>query len=174
MLTYIALIRGINVGGKNKLPMKSLVELLLKYDIKNVQTYLQTGNVIFQALHSAELVAASNFAKLINEHFGFEAEVIILTKAEFELAIQNNPYQDSIGKSCHFYFCKESAKLDVIRIEKLRIASENYQLHGKVFYLHAPDGIGKSKFANSTEACLAVKATARNLNTVNKIANMLN
>jgi uncharacterized protein (DUF1697 family) len=96
-----------------------------------------------------------------------------LNKAEVEQAILANPYQNERASTCHFYFCKQTPVMDTLRIEKLKLASESYHLHNNVFYLHAPDGVGKSKLAKNVEACLGVKATARNLNTVNKILTML-
>ena len=173
MNTYITLLRGINVGGHNKLPMKALVELLSTKDAKEVQTCLQTGNVIFKAESTATLINELNFALLIERNFGFKPEVVILKQVEFELAVAHNPYQNEIGKTCHFYFCKDMPALDLTKIEALKMPSESYQLSGKVFYLHAPDGIGRSKLAAKIENCLGVSTTARNLNTVNKIAQLL-
>lgn len=174
MQTYIALLRGINVGGHNKLPMKALVELLQGCDLalENIRTYLQTGNITFQATKNSKEAIAAKMMALTDEHFGFKPEIIILNKAEFEIAIRNNPYQDQQGNTCHFYFCQQTPQLDVVRLEKLLAITESYQLRERVFYLHAPEGIGKSKLAKSAETCLGVKVTARNLNTVNKIAIM--
>tara|TARA_B110000467_G_C18270431_1_gene451983 strand:+ start:395 stop:943 length:549 start_codon:yes stop_codon:yes gene_type:complete len=180
METYIALLRGINVGGKNMLPMKILLELLsdssthISHDssrLENIKTYLQTGNIIYQSLSSPELIKGT-LSVLIEDNFGFKPEIIILSVAEFDLAIKNNPYQNKVGNSCLFFFCKEAPTLDSELLNKLIATSENYQLKDKVFYLHAPDGVGKSKLVKKIEVCLGVKATARNLNTVNKIAQL--
>lgn len=175
MQTYILLIRGINVGGNNKLPMKALIELLSNSHLAlhNIQTYLQTGNVVFQSLNDSSQINESAFVTIIEKNFGFRPEIIMLNKAEFDLAINNNPYKDELGKTCHFYFCKEAPQLDIARLEKYITASESYQLHDNVFYLHAPEGIGRSKLAANVETCVGAKATARNLNTVNKIATMI-
>jgi len=175
MRTYIVLIRGINVGGKNKLPMKVLTELLSStaLAIQNIQTYLQTGNVIFQTASTEPLIKESILASIIEEGFGFKPEVMILNEMDVKQAVLANPYQKKAANTCHFYFCKTVPSMDTKRIEKLKSASEHYHLHNKVFYLYAPDGVGKSKLAKNVELCLDVKATARNLNTVNKILMML-
>jgi uncharacterized protein (DUF1697 family) len=168
MKTFIALFRGINVGGRNKLPMKELTPLLEQHDCKNVITYIQTGNVIFQRES-----APDNFSSLVETHFGFKPSVMILTKDEYLQAVTNNPFPTFSGKEVHFYFCKGLPSPDVDKINTVKAASENYRIIENVFYLHAPDGIGRSKLITNIEKCLGVAATGRNLNTVSKLVTLL-
>ena len=87
----------------------------------------------------------------------------------------SNPYKNEIeGKLVHLYFCKSNPELNIDKIKHLSSDSERYTLIGNVFYLYAPDGIGRSKLVANIEAYLGVAATARNLNTVNKVCIFFN
>jgi len=165
---YVVLLRGVNVGGKNLLPMKSLKECLEKAGYLNVQTYIQSGNVVLDA----DRDPADELGPLIEKVFGFEPDVMVISKARFNAALANNPF-DAPGNTVHFYFCRTAPQLDQARLEALRAESERTALDGDVFYLHAPDGIGRSKLVSRMESCLGVSATGRNLNTVSKIQRML-
>ncbi|HHD81723.1 MAG TPA: DUF1697 domain-containing protein [Campylobacterales bacterium] len=170
MNKYILLFRGINVGGKNKLPMKALKHLLEENGYKNVQTYIQSGNVVLQ---SETRPNVEHLSSEVEQQFGFLPKIMMLDRAEFDFAFNNNPYPLQEGKTVHFYFCEESPLLNMEKIERYKATSERYQVIEKVFYLHAPDGIGRSKLVAKIEACLGVSATGRNLNTVNKLFEML-
>lgn len=169
MNTFIALFRGINVGGKNIVPMKELAALLTLHGYENVQTYIQSGNVVFDRRSTPD----SEIGVLIEEKFGFRPEILILTSRKLEQAIEDNPYSPAEGKHCHFYFCSSTpGSINTAKLTELKSASEEYFMKGNVFYLHAPDGVGRSKLAANVERCLGVPATARNLNTVNKLSKM--
>ena len=170
MTTFIALFRGINVGGKNRLVMKELVALMENCGYENIQTYIQSGNVVFESKENPD----SNLGLLIEEKFGFKPEILILTRSELELAFDNNPYKEVEGKLCHLYFCQEQPdSIDREKLKRLKLDSEQYFIHHKTFYLYAPDGFGRSKLAANVEKCLAVPATARNLNTARRLLEMV-
>jgi uncharacterized protein (DUF1697 family) len=167
--TYIILLRGVNVGGKNLLPMKELKALLVKGGFENVKTYIQSGNIVLKSAKNPE----SEVVSLIHTKFGFTPEVLILSKNEFESSVSINPYQECEGKLVHLYFCKEPPKINTTKLRGLASETESYELIGNVFYLHAPDGIGRSKLVASIEACLGVAASGRNLNTINRLREMV-
>jgi len=169
MKKYVILLRGINVGGKNTLPMKALCDLLDAEHYQNVKTYIQSGNVVLSAAQRPD----DKLSHMIERRFGFVPAVMSLSEAEFLNAVKRNPFTAEDGKSLHFYFCNTAPRLDAERLQSLAAATERYELVGKVFYLHAPDGIGRSKLAAQVEACLGVPTTARNLNTVNKLVQLL-
>ena len=169
MKTYIVLLRGINVGGKNMLPMKELVSLLEENDFHNVRTYIQSGNVVLQSKKNPK-VALGN---LIVGRFGFDPEVLAMEKTAFDSSIRNNPFNATEGKTIHFYFCSKVPKLNQGKLDALIAESEDYLLQGNVFYLFAPAGIGRSKLVANLEACLGAPVTGRNLNTINKITQMM-
>ncbi|WP_199610083.1 DUF1697 domain-containing protein [Flocculibacter collagenilyticus] len=170
MGTYILLLRAINVGGKNLLPMKELVPLLETLGYHHIQTYIQTGNVVFQ---SEQLPCTDTIQKSIEQQFSFKPSLMILTLDAFNEALANNPFKQREGKLVHYYFCQPQPSLDLDKINQLKTPTELYAYHNHVFYLYAPDGIGRSKLVANIEKCLGVDATGRNLNTVNKLQTML-
>jgi len=169
MQTYIILLRGINVGGTHLLPMKELVRLLEENGYKGVSTYIQSGNIVLKSKNNP----ADEIGALIHKGFGFKPEIIALDKSEFSSAVSNNPYHSGSGKEIHLYFCREAPEPDFDKLEALRADSEAYTLNGKVFYLFAPQGIGRSKLVSRLESCLGVQGTGRNLNTISKLTQMV-
>lgn len=168
MKTYIALFRGINVGGKNLLPMNDLSLLFENNGCLDVKTYIQSGNVVFKAKNVSRL----NIASQVENEFSFRPEIVLLSVEDFITAVENCPYGSVEGKSCHLFFCSDQPSLDQEKVDSLKTDSENYFLKDRVFYLHAPDGIGRSKLVANVERCLGVSATGRNLNTVNRLLGM--
>ncbi len=172
MNTYIALLRGINVGGKHSLPMKELIGLLEGLGAEAVKTYIQSGNVVFQSASTDTQALASRITAAIHQKKGFEPRVLILTLAAFDEAMAENPFPEAEEdpRSLHLGFLESvppSPKLD--ELEALRKENERFRLVGSVFYLHAPDGIGRSKLAEKSERLLGVPMTDRNWRTVCKL-----
>ncbi|BCE03736.1 DUF1697 domain-containing protein [Marinicellulosiphila megalodicopiae] len=172
MNTYIALLRGINVGGKNKLPMKELKALLTKHGLHDIQTYIQSGNVVFSCEHFD-----LDMGKLIEAEFGFCPDVMMLTKDQLLTSIKNCPFTADEGKQLHYYFCKTQPQISKQALteilDEIKKPSESYQLINDVFYLYAPEGIGRSKLAERVEKKLKVSCTARNQNTILQLQLML-
>jgi len=166
---YIVLFRGINVGGKNLLPMKQLVPLLAKDGLEDVSSYIQSGNVVLTSVEAPKEAIKT----VVLNNFGFSPEIFILDEAQFSNALSKNPYLSFEGKFVHFYFCHSPIKLNQEKMDKYLAGSEEYFINDKVFYLHAPEGIGRSKLIANIEKCLGQAATGRNLNTVNKVSAML-
>ncbi len=169
MKTYVLLFRGINVGGRNILPMKELVSLLEENLYKNIKTYIQSGNVVLQSPKKPD----DNIRLEIQRKFGFKPNLIVLGKTDIDSAVSNNPYHSREGKTVHFFFCKRSPSIDLEKLNGLKADSEEYFIKDKVLYFYAPEGVGRSKFAAKIESCLGVPATGRNLNTVNKLQEMV-
>ncbi len=174
MKTCIALFRGINVGGKNILPMRELVSVLDDLGMKNIKTYIQSGNAIFRSsnAHTAELAAKISAA--IKASHGFEPQVLLLDAAMLDQAIADNPYPEVAPNTLHLNFLAEiPRKPDMCALEKVRAGSERFQLVNQVCYLHAPEGIGRSKLAANMERLLGVAMTSRNWNTVRKLKSLM-
>lgn len=175
MKTYIALFRGINVGGNNKLPMKELVAVLEGLGLSHIKTYIQSGNVVFQGNVSNTIQLAAKISTAIRKHHGFEPKVLLLDAVKLEKIIKDYPFPEAevAGNTLHFNFLAEiPPKPDLAGIEKIRSAGEQCELKGDMFYLHAPDGIGRSKLAANMEKLLGVPMTGRNWNTVSKLREM--
>jgi uncharacterized protein (DUF1697 family) len=175
--TWIALLRGVNVGGKNKLPMKELASEFEALGFVDVQTYIQSGNVVFRSRTAGNGPAsmAAPIAASIKNKFGFEPGVIVLSKEELASAAASNPFPEAgkelDGKALHLFFLGEflsnkPPKIDARSLDAVRRPTERWQVIGSVFYLHAPEGFGNSKLAARAERCLGVPATARNWRTV--------
>jgi uncharacterized protein (DUF1697 family) len=173
MNTYIALFRGINVGGKNILPMKGLVAILKALGGEKISTYIQSGNAVFQIKKGNRHTIAEKIGLKIREHYGFEPKVMLLDLADLQEAIENNPFEITDGKALHFFFLYSLPENpDLESLASLKSNSEEFKLIRNLFYLYAPNGIGRSKLAAKVEQSLGVPATARNWNTVSKLLSM--
>lgn len=173
MSTYIALLRGINVGGNNLLPMKALVAILEDLGCENVRTYIQSGNAVFDVKSGLTKGFADRFGEAVRTGHGFKPSILLLQAVELENAIKGNPFPTADGKALHCYFLASTPKKpDLASLNQLKAASEAFVLKERVFYLYTPDGLGRSKLAVKVERALGVAATARNWNTVSKLAEM--
>lgn len=177
MTTWIALFRGVNVGGHNKLPMRDLADALTQVGARHVKTYIQSGNVVFDhdAPEADEL--SSLIESTVQTSFGFSPKVHLMSVGELQQAVTANPYKqaESEPKTLHLFFlASKPGALDEDACNEIKAGSEHYALKGKTFYLHAPDGIGRSKLAAKAEAIVGVSATARNWRTVIKVLELAN
>jgi len=170
----VAFIRGINVGGRNSLTMKQLTEVLEDIGSSNIETYIQSGNVLFDSDLPVNRLSGE-IASEIARRRGFRPEVLVLEKYEFEQAIDNNPFPgESDPQALHLGFLKSvPSNPDLKTLEDLRGSNERFELIGRVFYLLAPDGIGRSKLAAKREKALGVPMTDRNWKTVGRIMAIL-
>lgn len=167
--------RGINVGGHNILPMADLRNDLESLKLTNVRTYIQSGNVVFESAATTPSALAKRIDERIEELHGFRPRVLILSREDFLAAIETNPFPEAASdpRTLHFFFLAEpAADPDLQAIDDARSSTENYKLTDRVFYLHAPDGIGRSKLAANVEKHLRVVVTARNYRTVDRLMSM--
>lgn len=174
MHTYVALFRGINVGGRNRLPMKDLVAILEAMGFDDVRTYIQSGNVVLQSARKCSAKTARDISANVLEAHGFRPELLLLEASDLKQAIAANPFDAKDGKSLHFFFL-DSAPVapDLEALSRVKAKSERFRLEGAVLYLLAPDGIGRSKLAARVERSLGTCATGRNWNTVRKLLEMV-
>jgi len=173
--TFIALFRGINVGGHNKLPMRELVGVLEELGFINIETYIQSGNVVFDCEESDVLLLSKKIQEAISKSHGFAPAIILLKAEEMKAAIDANPFREAEDepKTLHLYFLAlQPENIDMDRLESAKKANERYALKGNIFYLLAPDGIGRSKLAANVDKSLGVATTARNWRSVIKIMEM--
>jgi len=177
MTVYIALFRGINVGGNNKLPMADLVNILEELGAQEVKTYIQSGNAVFHFDETNTTELAHRIGVEVEKHKGFTPKVLILTPEEINSAMDENPFPVPEGdaSTLHLGFlATEPENVNIEKLTSLQTASEHYCLTPKVFYLYAPDGVGRSKLAAGAEKIIDVDMTDRNWNTVCKISEMVN
>jgi uncharacterized protein (DUF1697 family) len=169
---WIAFFRGINVGGHNILPMTELKALLGEIGCNNVASYVQSGNVVFRHEEQSPDVLDSLVSQAVSSKYGFEPQVLLLTADQLSVASAENPFPagENEPKTLHLFFLQADAdSADWDAIGMLKSDTEHFRLVGRVFYLHAPDGIGRSKLAARVEKLLGVPATARNWRTVKKV-----
>jgi uncharacterized protein (DUF1697 family) len=175
MYTHIALFRGINVGGKNSLPMKELASMFESLGASKVRTYIQSGNVVFQSASKDISSLSKRIGIEVRERYGFEPHVLVISLSEVETAITNNPFPEAQSEpsSLHLGFLAFTPKNpDLKKLESLKKDSERFCLIGSIFYLYAPEGVGRSKLAARSEKLLGAPMTDRNWNTVCKLKEM--
>ncbi len=170
---YVALLRGINVGGRNKLPMRDLTTIFIDTGCTDVVTYIQSGNVVFRA--PAEL--ATRIPKLITdgiaERFGLQVPVVMRSAAEIDAVVSTNPYLDiepDLTKLHVAFLADRPTEAAVDALDPDRSPPDEFELHGREVYLHLPNGAARSKLTNAFfDSKLGTTSTARNWRTVLKL-----
>ncbi|QXD25889.1 DUF1697 domain-containing protein [Opitutia bacterium ISCC 51] len=170
MPSSIALLRGINVSGKNKIFMADLKDLFINLGCESVATYLQSGNVVYQ---STTAISAKDIQSAISKQFGLEVPVLILAADRLKTLIQNNPFLEDGANTAHCYvtFPWESPDEETASNGTLP-ANETgrFSLKDDLIYICCPDGYGRTKIHNLFfEKKLQLLATTRNWKTVNAL-----
>ena len=170
MKKYIVLLRGINVSGKNKIPMVTLRELLNDLEFQNVQTYIQSGNIILTSEQS-KLEVSKRIKKGILKKFDLDIHVIVKTALELNEIVKNYPFSLENEKIVAFTFLDKISDKETIEVKN--IGEDLYKIVKDVVYLNCKSGFGKTKFTNNVlEKKLNVNATTRNLKTTLKLAEL--
>jgi uncharacterized protein (DUF1697 family) len=168
--TYLALLRGINVGGKNKLPMKDLTGLFIDAGCSNVRTFIQSGNVIFSAARGLVEKLPSLITKRIEERVGYKIPVILRTAEELNNAICKNPFlaAGALEKTLHVYFLASLPDArDVAALDPHRSPPDTFLVRDREIYVQLPNGRARTKLTNAYfDSRLSTTSTARNWNTV--------
>jgi uncharacterized protein (DUF1697 family) len=175
METYVALLRGVNLGARNKVSMPDLRQLFHALEAEDVLTYVQSGNVVFKSpAEAAELVSA--IEDRINRDLGLEVIVLLRTSGELEQVLARNPFAKS-GREptqLHVTFLAETPSPERVRaLDPSRSEPDEHHVAGREVYLHTPNGYGRSKLSNAYfEKQLGVSATTRNWKTVRALAEL--
>lgn len=173
---HVAVLRGINVGGKNILPMKDLVGLFTEAGCGNVRTYIQSGNVVFTAVPGAAQAMARRVEDGIAKRFKFKAPVVVRTAKELARIAAKNPFlaAGADPDSLHVVFlAEEPERKRGLALDPERSPGDRFELRGREIYLCAPNGVGKSKLTNAYfDSTLATISTGRNWRTVLKLLEM--
>jgi len=155
--------------------MKELVEVLSGLGARSIKTYIQSGNAAFVGPDRDAGSLAARISRGIKKRRGFEPHVLLLELKDLERAIESNPFPDALAEPATLhagFLAAAPSRPNLQALEAIKGPSERFQLIDKVFYLHAPDGIGKSKLATTAERLLGVAMTDRNWRTVGKIWEM--
>lgn len=174
MKTYIALFRGINVGGHNLIKMNDLVTLCEGLGFAHVRTYIQSGNLVFDCPETALAILEKKLADAVMSAAGFRPAMMVFSPEMMTAVVANNPFPEAVEtpQFLQLYFLVSSKSItdnDMAALQALAIPSERFSLIGRCFYLHAPEGIGRSKLAVKVENILGVPMTCRNWRTVMRI-----
>ncbi|MCX6188156.1 MAG: DUF1697 domain-containing protein [Bacteroidetes bacterium] len=174
MPTYIAMLRGINVSGHKAIKMEALRSFCETLGFTKVQTYIQSGNIIFNFSNAPCADLEKKIARKILEEFHFEVPVIVMEAEVVRKVSKNNPFTNERNldlTQLHVTFLAEEPKQAVVsKIKADDYAPDEFVVDGKTVYLYCPGGYGKTKLSNSFfESKLNVKATTRNWKTVNAL-----
>jgi uncharacterized protein (DUF1697 family) len=175
MKTYIALLRGINVSGQKKIKMADLKEALEKGNLKNVKTYIQSGNIVFDSEELDNTVLEDKIQDVILTHFGFEVPTMVITGSEIEAVLQANPFVGQTEeRNLYFVLLKQPPEKELEEhFNQLNFVNEDFHITDACVYLCCKKGYGKAKLDNNfVERKLKVQATTRNLKTMNKLVEM--
>ncbi len=154
--------------------MKDLVQILEGLGCEQVKTHIQSGNAVFRTKENQIKNISEKLSSRILGSQGFNPKVLLLGVTDLEDAIKNNPFKRFEGKSLHFFFLESApVKPNLDELTNVKSNSEEFKLDKKIFYLYAPDGVGRSKLAAKVEQALGVPVTARNWNTVSKLIEMV-
>lgn len=166
----VVLIRGINVGGRRKLPMAVLREACEAAGCRNVTTYIQSGNVVLDStLPPTEL--GTRLEAAIGQAVGFSPRVIVRTGDELRHVVASNPFTDADEATLHVGFMDaEPSAAAVASLPREGYAPERWELRGLELYLHLPTGLGRSQLmALPLERRLGVAVTVRNWRTLRRL-----
>ena len=177
MASHVALLRGINVGGRNKVPMADLREVVTSLGHTGVSTYIQSGNVLFSADTAAVAKLPAVVGKKIVTRFGFEVPIVVRSQRELAAVARAHPFGgDGVDVSIlavMFLGDKPSAK-QIATLDPARSPRDQFVVRGREIFVHCPTGFAKTKLTNAWfDSRLATVSTARNWRTVLKLDELL-
>ena len=177
MATYVALLRAINLGSVNKISMPALRTMFEDLGHQNVRTYVQSGNVVFEAPRRTPKKLAGEIEEGVAASFGHDISVIIRSRSELERVASENPFaaEGVAPLSLHVVFLAETPPARaVMAIDPDKWLPDKFEVSGSEIYLLLPNGMGRSKMSISYfEKALDIRGTARNWNTVNKLRDLV-
>lgn len=171
MNSYIIFLRGINVGGQKKIKMIDLRTSLKKAGFKDIQTYIQSGNLVILSNNTDFSVLEKNIYNAILKDFGFKVPILITTAQELSEILVAIPFKEVEEKNLYFTMLHQFPKDEMIKeFNALQFKTEDFKLIDKCVYLNCKEGAGKAKLNNNLiEHKLKVIATTRNLRTMRKM-----
>ncbi len=176
-MKYVALLRGINLGGHNKLPMKDLTAIFVAAGCNDVKTYIQSGNVVFSAPASAVKRLPDAITAAIEKKFGYKIPVVMRSADEVARAANANPFLTTVSdhKTLHLGFLLHEPKAEAVAgLDPNKSPGDAYQVVGREVYFHTPNGFGQTKLTSAYfDSRLKTVITSRNWATVQQILAML-
>jgi uncharacterized protein (DUF1697 family) len=177
MEQFIAIIRGINVGGHNRVNMQVLRESLTKKKLQDVQTYIQSGNIVFRSEHDAAEDCAAIIRAVLKQKFDADVPVIVRTATQWRQTLKKNPFlgdTDDHTKLLVTFLPEKPAAADLKALSKIQFPHDEFKVVGADIYLHCKNGYGRTDIsATFFEKHLGMTNTTRNWRSVQKVAEML-
>jgi uncharacterized protein (DUF1697 family) len=180
MPVYLALFRGINVSGHNIIKMENLKKLMHSEGYSNVETYIQSGNVVFESPETDKPKIAFALENLMYKEYGHNVVIFVVDETQMKEAVDNNPYtgREPEGQGVKKFFTAFLSDVpeeeNLGKLKRSPIGDDTFKLVGKVLYLKLAQSAADSKLSSTfLEAKLKVKATSRNWNTTLKLLSML-
>ena len=175
MKTYLALLRGINVGGHNKILMKDLKKIFEDQGFKDVKTYIQRGNVIFKSKNKEAETLENSISKCINDKYGYNIPVLVKTTNQIKMVLDQCPFTEDKKEASYFMLMKNSPlEEDVKQIQLLSNPNEEFIIKNQCIYIFYAKGYSNAKYTyNFFDKKLKVMTTARNYRTLTKLKEIL-
>ncbi len=172
-MRYVALLRAINVGGNRKVAMAELRALLADAGATGVQTYIQSGNAVFEHAAARDDELRDDLERRLAETFGFGVPVILRRAAAWQAIVDANPFPHADPTRLLVSFLRDSPAADALAgVDRARFMPEEFVLSGREVYLQLPDGFGRAKLPQALIRALQTPETARNWRTVLKLAEL--
>ena len=170
---YVVLLRGINVGGKAKVPMAALRDVCTAAGCEDVVTYIQSGNVVLTSRLSEQKLRAT-LEEAVTAEFGFAPAVMVRTATELAAVVEHNPYPAADKNSVHVGFLHAPPQTKAAGcLAAIDCAPEQVRAVGRDLYLHLPNGMGRANLPAQVERCLRpAQVTVRNWRTVTKLVEL--
>lgn len=173
MKNYICLLRGINVSGQKKIKMEDLRKLFESNGFENVQSYVQSGNVLFHSNLKDVNKITFGIQQTIENKYNFFVPALVKTPEDFKMVLNNNPFSGKKfdQKSLYVIFLFDNPEQDNLqKLSVIKNDEEDFRIIDDIIYIYCPNGYGRSKLnSNIFEKKLKVPATTRNWNTVNQL-----
>lgn len=178
MHTYISLLRGINVGGRNKIKMADLKLIYQQFGHQDVQHYIQSGNIIFKSTESDIPVLENQIKDQILKDYGYQIKIMIKKADIMKTIVESNPFlkgRDEDIKFLSLSFLSEIPSSDLVdNLKDFQYKTDEFAIHENLIFLFTPGGYGTTKLSNNFfERKLKVSATTRNWKTILKLQSML-
>ncbi len=173
---YVALLRGVNVGGKNRLPMADLREIFTEAGCAGVRTYIQSGNAVFEATQDLAEAVPELVTQAILERFGYETAVVVRSGEELRQIATSNPFDTSGDpRFLHVAFLKDTPSDEAVSsLDPERSPPDEFAVRGRDVYLRYPNGVARTKLTNDYLAArLQTVSTMRNWRTVLRLLEMV-
>lgn len=171
-MAKVALLRGINVGGANALPMAELKALCARLGWHDVQSYVASGNLVFDAEGTPEALS-ERLEQALRETHGLEVPVLVLDGETLRAAHAGCPFVPDDPRQVHLCFLYAAPDPDLALYEQRKAEGDGLEIGEGVAWLHTPGGFGRSKLAAELERLLGTQLTARNLRSVARLVEML-